>query len=39
MKMQKNGLEKLDIDHQELIKKEKIDSENILNNENDLKNL
>ena len=32
----KRGLEKLDIDHQELIKKEKIDSENLLNNENDL---
>ena len=30
----KKGLEKLDIDHQELIKKEKIDSENISNKEN-----
>ncbi len=33
----KQGLEKLNIDHQELIKKEKIDSENLINNENDLK--
>ncbi|WP_269616487.1 chromosome segregation protein SMC [Prochlorococcus marinus] len=33
----KCGLEKLDIDHQELIKKEKIDSENLINNENNLK--
>ncbi len=33
----KRGLEKLDIDHQELIKKEKIDSENLINNENNLK--
>ncbi len=32
----KKGLEKLDIDHQELIKKEKIDAEKLLNNENDL---
>jgi len=35
----KKGLEKLDIDHQELIKKEKIDSENLFNIENELKNL
>ncbi|WP_413678972.1 chromosome segregation protein SMC [Prochlorococcus sp. MIT 0916] len=33
----KLGLEKLDINHQELIKKEKIDSESLINNENDLK--
>jgi len=32
----KRGLKKLDIDHQELIKKEKIDSEKLLNSENDL---
>ncbi len=32
----KKGLKKLDIDLQELIKKEKIDSEKLLNNENDL---
>ena len=32
----KKGLKKLDIDHQELIKKEKIDSEKLLNHENDL---
>ena len=32
----KKGLEKLDIDHQELFKKEKIDSEKFLNHENDL---
>ena len=32
----KMGLEKLNIDHEELIKKEKIDSENLLNNEADL---
>ena len=32
----KKGLEKLDIDHQELIKKEKIDAEKLLKNENDL---
>jgi len=32
----KKGLEKLDIDHQELLKKEKIDSEKLLNHENDL---
>ena len=33
----KSGLEKLDIDHHNLIKKEKIYSANLLNNENDLK--
>ena len=33
----KSGLEKLGLSHQELIEKEKIDSENLLNNENDLK--
>ena len=33
----KRGLKKLDMRHQELIKKEKIDSENISKNENDLK--
>jgi len=32
----KKGLEKLDIDHQELLEKEKIDSEKLLNHENDL---
>ena len=32
----KNGLKKLDKDHQELIQKEKIDAENLLNNENSL---
>ena len=32
----KKGLEKLEIDHQELLKKEKIDSEKLLNHENDL---
>jgi chromosome segregation protein len=32
----KMSLKKLDIEHQELIKKEKIDSENLINNENDL---
>ena len=32
----KKGLEKLDIDHQEFLKKEKIDSEKLLNDENDL---
>ncbi len=32
----KRGLEKLDIDHQELVKKEKIDSEKILKSENHL---
>ncbi len=32
----RKGLEKLDIDHQELIKKEKIDAEKLINNENDL---
>ena len=30
-------MKKLDIDNQELIKKEKIDTENLINNENDLK--
>ena len=33
----KNGLKKLHVDHQELIDKEKIDSENLLNHENDLR--
>lgn len=32
----KSGLEKLDIDHQELIKKEKIDSQNLLDIQKDL---
>ena len=32
----KRGLEKLDIDYKELIKKEKIESEKLLNNEDDL---
>ncbi len=32
------GLEKLEINHQELIKKEKIDSENLLKNQTDLNN-
>ena len=32
----KKGLEKLDVDHQELIKKEKLDAEKLLKNENDL---